>query len=49
GDFVAIFTLKNELICIGEAEMTSEEILEKEKGVAVRTSKVFMERGIYSL
>ena len=47
GDLVAVFTLKNELICIGNADLGSEEIVKSEKGVAVKTSKVFMDRGIY--
>lgn len=46
-DLVAVLTLKNELVCLGQAKLSSKEIIEKEKGVAVRTSKVFMERGIY--
>lgn len=48
-DLVAIFTLKNELICIGKAEMDSEELINNSKGTAVKTTKVFMERGLYSL
>lgn len=47
-DLIAIFTLKDELICLGNAEMSSKEMLKKEKGLAVRTSKVFMEPGVYS-
>ncbi|MCX6711541.1 MAG: RNA-guided pseudouridylation complex pseudouridine synthase subunit Cbf5 [Candidatus Woesearchaeota archaeon] len=46
-DDVAIFTLKDELICLGKAAMSSEEMLKKEKGIAVVTNKVFMERGVY--
>lgn len=49
GDLVAVFTLKNELICIGNADLDGEEILKSEKGIAVKTSKVFMHRGIYKL
>ena len=45
-DLVAVFTLKNELICLGHAKMSSKEMLEKERGVAVKTSKVFIERGV---
>jgi len=48
-DLVAIFTLKNELICIGKAVLDSETIQRQEKGEAVKTTKVFMDRGIYSL
>ena len=46
-DILAVMTLKGELICLGDSRMTSEEIMEKEKGVAVTTKKVFMEPGIY--
>lgn len=46
-DTVAIMSLKDELVCFGEASMTSEEIMKNEKGVAVLTKKVFMERGTY--
>ncbi|MFT4304674.1 MAG: RNA-guided pseudouridylation complex pseudouridine synthase subunit Cbf5 [Candidatus Woesearchaeota archaeon] len=45
-DNVAILTLKNELICIGTAKMSSDEFKEK-KGRAVKTDKVFMDIGIY--
>lgn len=47
GDLVAVFTLKDELVCLGEALVTSEDIMKHEKGLAVRTSKVFMDRNIY--
>ena len=47
GDFTAVMTLKSELIFVGESMMGSEEMLKAEKGTAVRTNKVFMERGIY--
>ena len=46
-DEVAVFTLKDELICLGKATMSSEEMLKKEKGIAILTNKVFMERGVY--
>ena len=46
-DEVAIFTLKNELICLGKAVMNSEEMLKREKGIAIVTNKVFIERGTY--
>jgi len=39
---VAVMTLKNELICIGQARMTSKAILKEEKGLAVKVEKVFM-------
>lgn len=46
-DTVAVFTLKNELISVGKAEMTTEEMLKNQKGIAVNGNKVFMERGTY--
>ncbi len=47
-DLVAIFTLKNELICIGNAATDAHDILKNDKGTAVTTTKVFMERGTYA-
>ncbi len=47
GNLTAILTLKNELICIGNAETDSKTIMEKEKGIAVKTSKVFMPTNVY--
>lgn len=47
GDLVAIFTLKDELICLGNARLDSTRLLEEEKGLAVNTTKVFMDRGVY--
>jgi len=41
-NLVAIMSLKNELIALGIAKMTSDDIIKKEKGIAVRTDKVFM-------
>lgn len=42
-ELVAIMSLDQELVCIGNAKMSSEDILKSEKGLAVKTSKVFME------
>jgi len=47
GETVAVFTLKNELVCLGEAVLNSNDILKKEKGKAVKTHKVFMKEQIY--
>lgn len=47
GDIVAVFSLKNELVCVGTAEMSSKEILKKEKGTVINKTKVFMEREVY--
>lgn len=47
GDIVAVCTLKGELVAIGISKMTSDEIANSAKGAAVRTDRVFMERGTY--
>ena len=49
GDLVAVFTLKDELICIGKADVESDEMMKDCRGIAVKTTKVFMDREIYSL
>jgi len=41
-DLVAMMTLKGELIGLGYAVMTSEEMVKKDNGIAVKTDKVFM-------
>ncbi|MBS7613117.1 RNA-guided pseudouridylation complex pseudouridine synthase subunit Cbf5, partial [Candidatus Bathyarchaeota archaeon] len=46
-DLVAIFTLKGELVALGRALMTSEEMLEREKGIAVKTERVVMKPDTY--
>ena len=43
GETVAILTLQGELVGIGEAVLSAVEINTKEKGVAVKVNKVFME------
>lgn len=45
---VAIMTLKNELVALGAAKISSEEML-GEKGIAVQTEKVFMLPGVYKI
>ncbi len=47
GETVAIMTLKEELIALGISKMTSEEMLKRKTGVAVRVDRVLMTRGIY--
>ena len=44
---VAVMTLKNELVCIGPSRMTSEDMVKKERGLAVKPDKVFMQPGTY--
>ena len=47
-DIVAIMTLKDELVALGKAQITSKEML-GEKGIAVKTEKVFMVPGVYRM
>lgn len=44
---IAIMTLKNELVAVGDARMISKEMINEEKGIAIKVTKVFMEPGIY--
>ncbi|MCE4625010.1 MAG: RNA-guided pseudouridylation complex pseudouridine synthase subunit Cbf5 [Desulfurococcales archaeon] len=47
GDMVAMLTLKGELIGLGVAEVSAGEMLELERGVAVRPKRIIMEPGLY--
>ena len=49
GTLVAVMTLKDELIAIGEAQLTSVAIADQEKGIAVRVDKVFMPENAYRI
>ncbi len=49
GETIAVHSLKEELVAFGIAKLTSDEMLKRKTGVAVRTDKVFMERGIYKI
>jgi H/ACA ribonucleoprotein complex subunit 4 len=42
GDLVAVMTMKDKLIALGEAQLASQQMLELEKGIAVKVKKVFM-------
>jgi H/ACA ribonucleoprotein complex subunit 4 len=42
GEYVAIMTLKEELVAIGEAVMSAVDINSKDKGIAITTKKVFI-------
>lgn len=46
-DNVAVMTLKGELVALGTAVMTTEQVMTEQKGFAVRISKVFMLPGTY--
>ena len=48
-DIVAIMTLKEELVALGTAKLDSKKILNQEKGLAVKTDKVFMEPDVYKI
>lgn len=43
GEMVAVLTLKNELVAIGEATMSAVEINTQQKGLGINVQKVFME------
>ncbi len=47
GDYVAIFTLKGELVAIGEAQMRSEQMVVAKRGIAVKPRFVVMKPGTY--
>lgn len=48
-DLVAVMTLKNELVLVGEALISSAEMMKLEKGMAVKTTQVFMQPEVYKL
>ncbi len=47
GEQTAIFTQKGEAVALGETNMTTQEILEKETGIAVKTTRVIMRENTY--
>ena len=47
-EIVAIMTLKGELVALGTSQMSSNEMM-GEKGIAVKTEKVFMAPGTYKI
>ena len=47
GETIAVYSLKEELIALGIAKLTSEEMFKAKKGVAVRTDRVLMEKNVY--
>jgi len=49
GQWVALFSLKGELIAIGRASMSSEMMLNKKRGLAIKTDRVLMKRETYSI
>ncbi len=47
GEEIAILTLKGELIAMGISYMNSKDVIKKNKGAFIKTSKVFMEIDTY--
>ena len=47
GDKLAFYTLKGELVSIGDAKLSSENISSSEKGIAASPSRVIMREGTY--
>jgi H/ACA ribonucleoprotein complex subunit 4 len=47
GERIALLTAKGEIIGIGIAKMSSEEIIKADNGICVRTDSVIMENGVY--
>ena len=46
-EYVAIMTLKNELIAVGSLKMIPKNVLTNDRGVVVKVEKVFMEPDVY--
>ena len=47
GNTVAIFTLKGEIVAIAKSSMSTEEIIQKNKGICAKIERVFMKRNTY--
>ena len=47
GDLVGVFTLKGELIALARAIVSSEELIQLDKGIAAETSRVIIDRDLY--
>lgn len=47
GETLAIYTLKGELVAIGESSMSTKEITDSEKGIATETRRVIMKQDTY--
>lgn len=47
GEEIKLMTTKGELIAMGTAFMSGKEMIKKDKGAAIQTSKVFMEKTYY--
>lgn len=47
GTLVGLMSLKGELVALGEANLTSEEMIGKKKGMAVSLKRVVMDKHVY--
>ena len=47
GDVVAIFTMKNEGVALADSLMSTEDIIQKDKGVCASLVRVLMNKGTY--
>jgi len=47
GKMIALMTLKDELIALGVATMSANEILAANRGIVAKVSRVVMKRGTY--
>jgi H/ACA ribonucleoprotein complex subunit 4 len=47
GDMVGVLTLKNEGVALANAQMSTEEIIQKDKGVCANLVRVLMNKGTY--
>ncbi|MFH1649980.1 MAG: PUA domain-containing protein [Candidatus Woesearchaeota archaeon] len=47
GKYIAVMSMRDELIFVGQAAMLSEKMLTAERGIAVKPSQVFMRAGLY--
>ena len=47
GSMVAVMTMKGEAVALMRAEMSTEEMLEAERGIAATPMRVLMPRGVY--
>ena len=47
GDRVAVMTLKGEIVMLGKAVMSTEDMIRADKGICVVPERVMMRRGTY--
>jgi H/ACA ribonucleoprotein complex subunit 4 len=42
-ELLAVMTMKDKLVALGYARLTSQQMIDQQKGIAVKTKKVFMQ------